>query len=210
MESRYLAYLVILLTVVTYGLFNFKKLSLPFKLLNLLILFTLLIESMTWSGIYPIENPLILYHILLPFTMFMLYIIFSNLSITKRKIDFIITIVFILSSIINSVWYQTESFPSHGLTLLCNLGIWLSLNTFKDLLLLPTKIDITKHAIFWLSIFTLFFYSITFFTFTFFNLYIEYSGLQDLSFYSNFILYPGYLIALYFDVNRTKSIYENY
>ena len=163
---------------------------------------------MTQSGIYPIENPLILYHILLPITMFMLWLIFSSLYNTKRKIDIIITSIFILSSILNSIWYQSDTFPSHGLTLLCNLGIWLPLNTFKDLLLLPTKIGITKHAIFWFSIFTLFFYSITFFTFTFYNLYTENYWLQNINFYSGLILYSGYFIVLYLDINRNKYTYE--
>jgi len=164
---------------------------------------------MSWSGIFPIENPLILYHILLPTTMIMLWLIFSNEFNNRRGIDFFITIIFIFISISNSIWHQNDIFPSHGLTLLCCLGIWLSLQTFKQMILLPTKVNVTKRAVFWLATLTLFFYSITFFSFTFYNFHLGVIWLNDLNFYSGITLYLGYLIALYFDVNRNKYTYEN-
>ena len=164
---------------------------------------------MTWSGPFSIQNPLILYHILLPLTMLILWFISRNLTSSIHKINFVITVTFILLSISNSIWYQNDVFPSHGVSLLCNLGVWLALGIFKDIILLPSKIKITKRAEFWFAVFSLIFYSTTFFTFTFYNFFSKSYWLQDFSFYSNFILYPGYCIAFYFDINRNKYTYEH-
>jgi hypothetical protein len=207
MTPRFLIYLCLLLTLVIYSVYNYKKTSSPFKLLTLLIMFTLISESMTLNGLFPIKNTLILYHVLLPLTMFMLWLIFNKLPNNKRNIDFIIMIIFVLSAIGNSIWQQTALFPSNGLALLCVLGVWLSLQTFKKMLLLPIQVKITKQAVFWLSASTLFFYSITFFTFAFFHYHYGVEWLQRLNAYSVFILYMGYGLALYFDINRNKFDY---
>jgi len=205
MNPRFFVYLLLLLFVAIYGGINFKKLSLSFKLLSLLILFTLISES----GVFPIKNSLILYHILLPTTMIMLWLIFSNESNNKRKSDYFITILFVFISISNSIWHQYDIFPSHGLALLCNLAVWLSLQTFKQMILLPSNVNVTKRPFFWLATFTLFFYCITFFSFTFYNFHLGIMWLLDLNFYSGFMLYLGYFVALFFDVNRNKYAYEN-
>lgn len=209
MNPRFLVYLILLLVTLIYSVVNLKKLSRPFRILSLLIFFTLVSESMTWSGIYPIENPLILYHILLPLTMLLLWFISRYLFKENRKIIIVITALFILLNISNSIWNQQDVFPSHGLSLLCNLAVFLSLLIFKNIIFLPAKIKIVRRADFWFAISTLSFYSITFFTFTFYNLFIEATWLQDVKYYSGLIFYVGYLIAFYFDVNRFKYNYEN-
>tara|TARA_B100000809_G_C15116876_1_gene522797 strand:+ start:442 stop:1074 length:633 start_codon:yes stop_codon:yes gene_type:complete len=209
MDPRFLGYLLLLFILVIYGVIHINKLSSAYKALNLLVFFTLVSESMTWSGIFPIKDPLILYHILLPTTMILLSIVYLFLFNSIQKIGFVLVILSVLLTVLNSVFIQYKVFPSHGLSLLCILAIILSLLTFKNIILLPSKINILERSDFWFATSTLFFYCITFFTFTFYNFLSKATWLQEVNIYSGLILYTGYFLALYFNINRFKYNTDN-
>ena len=169
MAPRFFIYLFLLICVVSYGLFNFKKISISSKYLVLMVGCTFVSESLSGNCLAILPNLALVYHILLPLTMLFLWLIFSQLVNNFRKIDLIITVGAILLAIINSMFYQVDVFPSIGVSLLCNLAVWLCLQTFKNIINWPTSVSLVKRPEFWLSLITLFFYLITFFYFTFYN-----------------------------------------
>ncbi len=204
MTPRFFLYLCLLFVIAVYGFLNIKKSSFSFKVLTILVALSLISETLSGNGLRLITNQILVYHLLLPITMLLLFLIYSQLPNNYRKVDAFITLVCVLMSIVNSIFFQNEKniFPSIGASLLCNLAIWLSLQTFKQMIILPTSVSILKRPEFWLSSSTLFFYTVTFFTLTFYNDYGELLWIDDITYFSNFVLYPGYFFALVLDLKN--------
>jgi len=167
---------------------------------------TFVSETLSGNGFSVLSNTVILYHILLPLTMLLLWLIFSRLVNNYRKIDLIVTMCAIFFAVINSIFYQINIFPSIGLSLLCNLAVWLSLQTFKQMINWPTSVSLVKRQEFWLSLTTLSFYLVTFLYFTFYNSYNVVLWLDIVNYLANWVLYPGYFLVLILDV-KNKSTY---
>jgi hypothetical protein len=206
MTPRFFIYLSLLIIVVSYGLLNFKKISVSSRYLVLLVGCTFISETLSGNGFAVIPNLALVYHILLPLTMLFLWLIFSRLINNYRKIDFIVTMCAFFLALINSMFYQTNIFPSIGLSLLCNVAVWLSLQTFKQMINWPTSVSLIKRPEFWLALATLSFYLITFFYFTFYNSYKVVLWLDSVNYFANWTLYLGYFLVLILDV-KNKSTY---
>jgi hypothetical protein len=164
MSSRAVIYLVLLFVVSCVGVFRYKHLSLPFKILAwsvIMIFFTFLADR------YCVKN----YHTNAPTLQFqafeeyifyatVYYFLFKDAAI--KKIIILSIIVLIVFFPINAIFLQPffSTFPTNITTPVQLLYAIFSLLLFKEMLSYSFKIDLIKQGIFWFNI-AIFFYSTT-------------------------------------------------
>lgn len=173
MDSGYFLYLFIILVGAVYGLYRFRILNAPFRLLALYLALVFVSELSTRFFAYYIGSSNPNYHVLIPLQI-IFYILFftQTLGFSKHKTHFLYAagVIAILLSIANTLFIQPFfSMPSNSITLLALLVIALTLLQFKEMLTNVEQLTLGKNAIFWFCIGGLIFYSITFFLFSMFN-----------------------------------------
>lgn len=203
---RLLIYFIILSIVAIYGMVNLKRLSFGYKNLLGIVVLTIINEFILRNKNISIELLLLSYQILIPSTLFLNLIIYMSIVKMKKQVRNAILLLGGLSIsliLLNSILYQKNVFPSYSLAVLSLMVIFLSLFTFKQMLKYPASIKLIRNEVFWFSFSNLFFYTITFFSFLLFNYYSNVSWINEVNVYSNFALYIGYFLAIYFNANNT-------
>jgi hypothetical protein len=207
MQVLFTIYLFILGINALYGLVCFKKLTSPFRILVLLLIFLFLMECST-HFILPkfFKNILPFYHFIALIILSVSPFIFIQLVQFSQRIKrWIIGLALLCFSfaLYNTFIYQGLTvFPSFSIAAQAFLSIFLALVTFKVMLEKPSQTPLLQEATFWLTLGTLFFHCITFVLFVFYNEYYDYN--RELIFWtfsinvvSNLLLYSTYLIAIY-------------
>jgi len=204
---RFLIYISVLIVVTFFGLIKFKRITLIYKLLGVLVLFTLFNESSLRFLNLSNATKIVLYQLAVPVTLLLNTLIYFYMKELK-KIKYFVLIIGVASvfvSVLNSVFYQVDIFPSHSVTILCINLIFFSLLTLKEMISIPVSERLFKNSEFWFSISNLFFYTITFSSFLLFNYYSDVSWINNLNYIANLLLYVGYFLAIYFNSRKYKQ-----
>jgi hypothetical protein len=206
LELSIFIYYVILTSSALFGVFNFKYLEIPYKVLVVLIVITC-IKELVFKYVYmeSFEGNY-LSHLLLMITLIMNpFIYLPQWGGGNKKIkDYMIfiSVFFIILFVLSFIYVQgLEMMPANGLVALCLQMVIFSLLSFKIIINSPAVNSIYKNPLFWLSIANLFLYTILYLNFAFFHFYKGVgamgSWLPLLSAFSNYLLYIGYGIAIY-------------
>jgi len=208
---RFLFYLLLLLVTIVYGLYCYKSLSKPFRVLVLLVLCVFLSECLGRWFVHKHQSNFPSYHILILAQMILYPYIYLNVLPALSGHGKIITALGIAGfcfSAINSFFIQTfYVFPSYSILLLSLFIVCMALLSFYYMLEQPEDRSPLKAPLFWMNFGNLFFYCITFFMFGFFTPFIKRTGnLPEWAFIfifaANLGLYVCYLVALHLEKKR--------
>lgn len=201
MDSRYLLYLVLLLSACVFGLTLFKRQGLQFRLLACYFALIFTSEVLTRVIGYYYKNSMPNYHVLVPLQMLFYAWFFSLLfpSRNTRRIVLLGGIIAALLSCANSLFWQSVfEMPSNAIILLSLLTITLVMLSFRHLLNHPSETKLLRTPLFWFNVGSLIFYGYTFLFIGFYNLfgiYLEWA--DDVMWLPNMFMYASYFYALY-------------
>lgn len=201
MDSRYLLYLLLLLTASVFGLTQFKRQGLQFRIFVCYFALIFTSEVLTRVIGYYYQTSMPIYHVLVPLQM-LFYSFFFSLLFTSgnpRKIVVIVGLFASLLSIANSLFWQSVfEMPSNAIILLSLLTITLVMLSFRHLLNHPSETKLLRTPLFWFNVGSLVFYGYTFLFIGFYNLfgiYLEWA--DDVMWLPNMFMYSSYFYALY-------------
>src|SRR5258708_11203722 len=204
-----ICYCLLLLIVSVIGFIRYKKLTKPFKILtfSVIVTFLLAILSDFFSIRYKNNAPIL--HLECITGYFFYSITFYYLFKTKKlkKIIIISLVIITVFFFINALLLQPpfhKVFPSNVFLPTQALYALFSLLLFKEMLLYPLKINITKQSIFWYTTSILFYSTTMFFNFGISN-YIAEHNLNDY-----YILYFWYFILYAFHILIGISLLTDY
>jgi len=197
------------------GMVCFKKLTIPFKLLTLLVTFTLLLEITARICALMYKNNIAVMHImgLTEYILFSLtfYYLFKS-KIVKASILVSIVIISIFF-FINALLLQPYNrvFPSN-IVLPSEIAYTIfSLLLFKQMLQYPLQINIIKQSIFWYNTAILFFSTTMFLNLGLINYYIKHrlndGIIHDFTLGINVIFYV--LIGISILMNSKEITFDN-
>jgi hypothetical protein len=202
MPVRFIIYAVFILVIFLYGAVNFKRFSIPYKLLILLLGLTLISELSGRVLIVKLHNSMPAYHIIsvIEYTLItFIYSFFFTGSIKKVLLYLMIPVIGF--AIINTLFIQTIlEFPTHFILLAQGIYLLYALTGFRQMLLFPIDKPLNKQSFFWLNTALLFFSTMLFLFFGLLN-YInshnyDVGPLYTFSYIINFLYYALLLIAL--------------
>jgi hypothetical protein len=185
------------------GVSRYRKITIPFKTLTLLIGVTLVSEGLSRLLIFETKNSSPVYHVYI----ILLYIFYAWIyrkicsSDAIRKAIWISVPVFIGLSVVNTLYYQSlQQFPSNMLLIACVLIIVMSLVIYRQMFNYPIEDNLFRQPVFWLNTGTLFFFTTTFLFWSFFNYFIRQklniTPLVTMIYISNIIYYFALGISL--------------
>ena len=197
------------------GLFRFKKLTTPFKLLVIWLIIDLLLDSSNqlWIAVY--KNNALLSHVEgiveYPAYAMIYYYLFVSQAI-KKVVIYSIPVIIILS-IIDGCFFQgfTKTFPTYMIMTEEILYVVFAILLFKQMLQSPVQVNIMKQSVFWFNTGMVFFASTMFVNFSLMNYYTGFSR-------ENFsvILFFWYSIDIIFNIlfaiailNDNKAVLGN-
>jgi hypothetical protein len=153
-------YFAILLSASIFGVVNFKKLTTPFKILTLFLLYTLISEVVARIFAIKFRNSDPVYHVFVLANYYFYAAIFFYLlkrSVIRRLVLWS-AVPFTCFWLINIIFFQhPRDFPSYSLMVSCILYVIYSLILFLQMLETPTEVAIFKQNIFWFNISALFY-----------------------------------------------------
>ncbi len=154
MSLDFIVYFLIISLVSINGIVKFKVLTIPFKILTVIIFLTLISEIISRILVHKIRNSNPPYHVLciIQYIGFsLIYYYLFNQSI-KKRFSISLIIPFITISILNSVFFQPIlTFPSYILMLSFIIFIIFSLMLFLEMLESPKETTIGRQSIFWFN-----------------------------------------------------------
>jgi hypothetical protein len=206
MTFRFFIYLVLLAVVFIIGVMKFRRRTLPFRLLTILIGITIISESLTRILIYYTTNSSPVYHVYGVVQYLLISTIYYGLSkqAFAKRVNAVSAAIFIAFAIFNSIIYQpVHEFPSNMLQLSSILLTFQSLSMFRDMLLAPLELNIFIQPVFWVNTMFLFFNVTTFLFFSFLNYFrrhhLDMALLTGVIYFANMIYYGGLGTLLYFE-----------
>lgn len=200
-------YYLALLCIGIIGLVRYKSLTTPFKVLTWSVFVTFLLAILGRILIikYKTNAPAVQLECLTSYVFYSLtyYYLFQN-KIIKKSI-LISTAVITVCFVINAWFFQPflKEFPSNVSILTQSLYAIFSLLLFKEMLLYPLKVNITKQSVFWYNIAILFFSTTMFFNLVLTNYFAKHN-LNDLV-----IFYFWYFILFVFHILIGVSLLIN-
>lgn len=210
MYYLYYIYILVLLCGLGSGIFLFRKLSLPYRAVTLLLLFTLIGEIAGRVLAYQYDNSSPAYHFLIPLKIILTSFIYSCLLPVRRSIRavllYIVTSFFVCLVVMNSKYYQPLSvLPTNAILIESFIVIIYSLVYFYFMFQNPLEIKLSRQPVFWLNSGNLIFYSATFFVWGFYHYFLKSSHVPVLAhlliWIANVTLYGFYFISLWQDAN---------
>ncbi len=178
---------LLLIIILSIGMVRYKKLTIPFKILVFAVAANLLLDSLSKVFAIRYKNNAPILHleclILYVFYSAIYYYLFQNRTI--KKTIFISTIMIIVFSFINALFLQPfyKVFPSNLYLITNTMLVVFSLLLFKQMLLYPLKVRITKQSVFWYNISILFFSTTMFLNLGFINYYAQLKIGDDIIYY---------------------------
>ena len=191
-------YCVLLLLVAGVGIFRYKLLTTPFKILtwSVVAVGVLAIVSKFFSVRYRNNAPILQIQSITEFLFYLTtyYYLFKNKTIKKAILVSIVVITIFF--FINALFLQpfAKVFPTNIYIPTQTLYAVYSLLLFKEMLMYPLKINIIKQSVFWFNTAILFFA-----TTMFFNLGLS-NYLAEHTHYDAIITFFWYLIIYSFHV----------
>ncbi|ASU32363.1 hypothetical protein [Mucilaginibacter xinganensis] len=176
LDIIYGVYLILLLLITIVGFSRFKKLSKGFKALTVLILCTLISESIkkVYGRIYHNNMPIAHIWAVIEFALFSLTYFYLLKSTRVKNIIIASTIVMLMLEIVNVLFFEKlTQFPSLILEASHILYVVYSLLLFRQMLLFPTEQSLFKQSLFWFNINVLFYATTMFLNFALLSYFIE-------------------------------------
>lgn len=208
MEPRYFFFLSSLILGLIIGLSQYRKLTIKYKLLLLLVFSVFLINGIFAKFLaYQFHNNHLATHIIIPIQCLLFGYIYSLGS--KNKL-IIISICFLTAafSILNTLFLQSYTqFPSNTLVALYSVMIPIILFDMLKLLDIKTEIRLVNNPDFWLNLGGLVFFSATYFTFGLLNLAINVTPSWVILMIAicNIFLYLCYAFAIHRDAKIQRA-----
>lgn len=204
-------YCLLLLFVSFIGLFRYRKLTKPFRVLavSVFIVFIFNVASQILIARYHNNAPSLQVETITEFVIYAyIYYLLLKSALIKKLLGIVIFIA-VLFAIFNAAYLQPflKVFPTNiYLPSQIFLAI-LSLLLFNQMLLYPTKINITKQSGFWYNTATLFYATTMFLNLGLSNYLVNYKMDYALYYFWYFSLYLFHIligIALLYDDHLTK------
>ena len=213
MTTRFLIYLTLLFIVFLTGLFNYKNLSSPYRLLTFFILVTFLSELLTryFARVYVNTGPV--YHIYLPVQYFFITAFYGYFLPRFRTALIWSCVAFVLIVFTNIILYQSPlQFASNIILLSCPVYILCALLSFRNMLSLSDERPLLQQELFWYNTSTLFLYIFTFFCWSFYNILLKSGNTVSITTLTGVMYFLGlqyYIVtgvAIYLNARHTKKI----
>jgi len=180
--------LALSIVIAIVGMVRFKKLTMPFKILAIYLVYIPIdIEaSRIFIQKYHDNSPIVHIETLVYFTLFSLiyYFLLKNKYIKKTILISIISMA--LFAVVNAFYlqpYYNKIFPSYVMIPTVVLLASFSLLLFKQMLLYPVQVNIIKQSVFWYNTAILFFSTTMFLNFCLINYYSEHNINNPIVFY---------------------------
>jgi len=161
------------------GMFRFKKLTMPFKLLVIWLIIDLLLDSCNKFCIAIYKNNALLSHVesMLEYPAYASIYCYLFISRKIKKIVLYTIPVIIIFSIIDGCFFQgfTKTFPTYMIMTEELLYVVFAILLFKQMLQYPVQVNIIRQSVFWFNTGMVFFSSTMFVNFSLMNYYIGYS-----------------------------------
>jgi hypothetical protein len=190
MSNTIISYHLLLITVLGIGFIRYKKLTIPFKILTLSVIATLLLAILNQISInrYKHNYPILHLECITGYIFYSLsyYYLFKDKKLKKLiLISIVIVTVFFF---INAIFLQpfNKVFPSNLYLPTQALFALFSLLLFREMLQYPLKINIIKQSVFWYNTAILFYATTMFFMLGLTNYFGEHK------FSINFVFFIGY------------------
>jgi hypothetical protein len=157
------------------GVVCYKRLTMPFKILSAYLIYSFLdnVVNQYVNAVYKNNVPVLHFETIANYIFFSLiyYYLLKNKYIKKAILVSIVLVT--LFFFINALWLQPyyKVFPSNAMLINEITFVIFSLLLFKQMLLYPLQIKITKQGVFWFNTAVLFFSTTMFFNFAFINYY---------------------------------------
>ena len=191
-------YCLLLLIVSFIGLFRFKRLSNPFKILSISVIVVFVFNIISQILIAQFHNnaPSLQVETITEFVFYALIYYFLIKNVLLKKVILIIIIGSVVFSVVNAIFLQpfNKVFPTNiYLPAQIMLAI-LSLLLFKQMLAYPLKVNITKQSAFWYNIATLFYATTMFLNLGLSNYLVNYKMDYALYYFWYFSLYLFHIL----------------
>lgn len=213
MDWEYYIYLIILLLIVIAGIIRYKELTKAFKVLTILIIATLISESVKriFGKIYHNSMPVAhLWAVLEYAGISIIYYHLLKSLLFKRMIIISLFVIPVLEIIIVICFQGLLQFPSVILNISQFIYVLYSLVLFRQMLLHPSEQPLFKQSIFWFNLNMLFFGTTMFLNFALTSYFIRNNLDADPLFYFsivvNFIFYIVIGIVILIDNRKFKAI----
>ena len=154
MTLEFFIYLIILIVISLNGISRFNNLTVPFKVLTILLLITLFSEIISRILVVKIRNSNPPYHIYVILQFAATAFIYSRLITGWRlhKLILLSVIPFTIFSVVNTLFVQKFfSFPSNMIMLSYIVFITFALTLFIQMLDSPKETAIFKQSVFWFN-----------------------------------------------------------
>jgi hypothetical protein len=214
MDLIYIVYLTLLLLVTVAGFIRFKKLSKGFQILTVLILCTLISESIkkVYGKIYHNNMPIAHIWAVIEFALFSVTYYYLLTSGWVKKAIIASAVAMFILEVINVLFFEKlTQFPSLILEASHILYVVYSLLLFRQMLLVPAEQSLFKQSLFWFNINVLFYATTMFLDFALLSYFIEnkldVSPLAYFALVVNFIFYIVIGISISMD-NKKETVAE--
>lgn len=154
MQVRFILYLYLLGIVLMVGAFYYGRLTKPFRILTLLVGYTLCSEFTGRHLAFSIQNSNPVYHVLIivefnAYAMMFLYLLkHAHFSIVIWTSCIVVT----LFSLIDTFWLQNIlTFPTYSLLVSHGVVVLLVLLLYNEMRGYPVQVNILKTSVFWLN-----------------------------------------------------------
>ena len=211
-DSIYIVYLIILLIITLVGFSRYKRLSKGFRVLTILILCTLISESIkkVYGNIYHNNMPIAHIWGVLEFALYSatFYCLLNNSKI--RKAIIVAVALMTVLEIWNVLFFENLlQFPSLILNISQIVYVLYSLLLFRQMLLFPAEQSLFKQSLFWFNLNMLFYGTTMFLNFALTSYFIQHkldmTALYYFSIVVNFIFYILIGISISID-NKTADM----
>jgi len=216
MSLEKIIYYFVLIIITLFGAVNYKKLTVPFKLLTILIGITLISEITIRVCAKLFHNNLPMFHIVsfyeYIFYMLIFYRVFKNKTV--KNIIFATAIIVPMFTVVNAFIFQPymTTFPSNVIFVSNIIYTILTMLLYREMLLNSSQISLFKQSVFWFNTALLFFSVTMFFHLGILNYLIKHkqnSGiLTYLDMVANIIFYGAFAYAIYLNTKEKRLVNE--
>jgi len=214
MILRYILYLILLLIISIVGIVRYKSLTIPFKILTILIGATFICEGIKKIIGIIFHNSMPIEHLIAIIEFVSFSIIYYNLfntTISKRIIVFFTAAFFIIWVIDLIFLEKITEFPSITLNFSQFVYIVYSLLLFNKMLISQSEESLLHQSIFWFNVNILFFSSSIFLIFGLTNLFRKHDYditiLYTFEYVCNLLFY--FLIGISILIDRSLPVVNN-
>lgn len=204
-------YLSLLIFIASFGVYNLKKMGTSFRFLTITVATTFFFELLAAILALTIKNNLEVYELFSFFQVILFSIIYYNLfSLALYKKLVILFLVITLSVLCYELIFLKLSQSDLNIISRSLLFIIFSLLLFRNLLLTPGNLIITKTPAFWLNVGMLFFFTInilfwSIYSTELFNRYNLAKTFSYLLYFSNLIFYILIFMALNYEIKGKRN-----